>query len=150
MRTYTSLSTAKRPALTLGALAAAMLLVAACSADGAKNAACSSSAWIDGLFGETSEDRVEDCGAQPGQAASRTTGNSSAAPSADRIVYDRQSVSSVQSGLYDLGYDPGPADGQMGPKTRSAIMAYQKDSGLPASGKLTAGLVERVKTDAKN
>lgn len=132
----------------LGALGAALLLTAACSTDGARNAACSSSAWIDGLVGATSEDRVEDCGAQPGQAASRSTGASSAAGS-DRMVADRGSVADVQQGLYELGYDPGPADGQMGPKTRSAIMAYQKDNSLPANGRLTAGLVQRVKTEAK-
>lgn len=133
----------------LGALGAALLLTAACSGDGAKNAACNSSAWLDGVFGQTSEDRVEDCGAQPGQAARKTTGAAPAAAGAERMVADQTSVADVQQGLYDLGYDPGPADGRMGPKTRSAIKAYQKDSGLPANGKLTAGLVQRVKTDAK-
>ena len=134
----------------LGALGAALLLTAACSADGAKNAACNSSAWLDDVFGQApSQERVEDCGAQPGQAAARTTGAPRAAASPDRIVADRGSVADMQEGLYELGYDPGPADGQMGPKTRSAIKAYQKDAGLPANGKLTAGLVERVKTEAK-
>ena len=133
----------------LGALGAALLLTAACSGDGAKNAACNSSAWLDGVFGQTSQERVEDCGAQPGQAASKTTGAAPAAASPERIVADHGSVADMQQGLYELGYDPGPADGQMGPQTRSAIKAYQKDNSLPANGKLTAGLIERVKTEAK-
>ncbi len=42
----------------------------------------------------------------------------------------------VQQRLLQLGYAPGPADGQMGKKTRNAIMRFQEDNGLTAHSKL--------------
>ena len=134
---------ARRPRLALGAAAAALLLLtAACSSDGTKNIACSAAASIDNLFGTTSSGRAEDCGGTVGQAA-RTTGAKQAARPAGPQV-DRTAVSSLQARLTDLGYDPGPADGQLGPKTRAAIRAYQKDTGLKADGQVTASLLERI------
>ena len=44
-------------------------------------------------------------------------------------------VRQVQKALAAKGYDPGPADNSMGPKTKDALMKYQKDNGLP-SGQL--------------
>lgn len=44
------------------------------------------------------------------------------------------SISSVQSLLNRLGYDAGPVDGLMGSRTQSAIVAYQRDRGLPVTG----------------
>lgn len=43
-------------------------------------------------------------------------------------------VQNVQSALSELGYDPGSADGFMGPKTQSAIEAFQKDRDIPITG----------------
>lgn len=40
----------------------------------------------------------------------------------------------VQSELIAAGYDPGVADGVMGPMTRNAIAQYQADRGLPITG----------------
>jgi len=47
----------------------------------------------------------------------------------------------AQASLKTLGYDPGPADGQMGQKTVTALRAYQTACGLPADGVLSAGLL---------
>jgi|GEM_PF-3150704 len=47
----------------------------------------------------------------------------------------------AQASLKTLGYDPGPVDGQMGPKTVMALRTYQTDCGLPADGVLSAGLL---------
>lgn len=58
------------------------------------------------------------------------------------------SVSEAQSALSKLGYDPGPVDGIMGPKTRGAIEEYQFDKGLSVDGRLTASLSQRLQTDA--
>ena len=44
------------------------------------------------------------------------------------------SVSNVQSALKDKGFDPGPIDGAMGPKTRAAIKAFQGANGLVVDG----------------
>lgn len=40
----------------------------------------------------------------------------------------------IQRDLKQAGYDPGPIDGKMGPKTRTAIKAFQKDHHLKADG----------------
>ncbi len=43
-------------------------------------------------------------------------------------------VRRIQELLAKLDYEPGPADGQVGPKTRDAIWRYQFDAGLPLTG----------------
>jgi Putative peptidoglycan binding domain/Domain of unknown function (DUF4189) len=42
----------------------------------------------------------------------------------------------AQELLQRLGYEPGPADGDMGPKTRTAMRSFQKDMGLEQTGEL--------------
>ena len=46
----------------------------------------------------------------------------------------QQDIREVQRLLNARGYDAGPADGIMGPRTRSAITAFQRDSGMPVDG----------------
>jgi len=46
-------------------------------------------------------------------------------------------VTSVQQDLANQGYNPGPMDGVVGPRTSSAISAYQRDHGMPPLGKST-------------
>lgn len=48
-----------------------------------------------------------------------------------------QSVAQTQRALTELGFDPGPVDGQMGGKTRAAIEAFQASRGYPITGKLS-------------
>ena len=43
-------------------------------------------------------------------------------------------VQAIQRKLNDLGYEAGIADGLMGLDTFSAIVAFQQDSGLAATG----------------
>ncbi len=40
-------------------------------------------------------------------------------------------ISAIQKALIREGYDPGPADNQMGPKTKDALVKFQQDKGLP-------------------
>lgn len=44
-------------------------------------------------------------------------------------------VKKIQETLKELGYNPGSADGLMGKRTRGAISAFQKNVGLPLTGK---------------
>jgi peptidoglycan hydrolase-like protein with peptidoglycan-binding domain len=44
----------------------------------------------------------------------------------------------VQRRLKELGHDPGPIDGQLGPKTQAALKAFQTDYGLVATGDIDA------------
>ena len=137
---------AARPRLALGAAAVALLLLtAACTADDARNAACTAGATIDGWFGTTSAEREKDCGPAAGQSA-RYTGKPTRA---EAPLTDTATVSDLQLRLKTLGYDPGPADGQLGPKTRAAIRAYQRDSGLKADGQVTASLLKRMKVERR-
>jgi dGTP triphosphohydrolase len=41
----------------------------------------------------------------------------------------------IQQRLADLGYKPGKVDGLMGPRTRAAIRAFERDNGMPQTGK---------------
>ncbi|MBI1290049.1 hypothetical protein GC173_02230 [bacterium] len=43
-------------------------------------------------------------------------------------------IARVQQQLTNLGYDPGPVDGLMGPMTRNAIRSFQGDQELPVNG----------------
>jgi len=69
-------------------------------------------------------------------------------------VKGSEDVKKLQEALKAKGQDPGPVDGIMGPKTRAALKAFQKTSGLKETGELddqTAEKlgVEKPKTAAK-
>ncbi|WP_338879010.1 peptidoglycan-binding domain-containing protein [Achromobacter veterisilvae] len=51
-------------------------------------------------------------------------------------------VQAIQRKLNELGYEAGIADGLMGRRTRSAILAFQLDNGLVADGNATAALLQ--------
>lgn len=53
-------------------------------------------------------------------------------------------VQQAQALLSELGYDPGPADGVPGPKTRDAIRAFQETIGMPSDGRVNAELVKEL------
>ncbi len=53
-------------------------------------------------------------------------------------------VTRVQGGLAQLGYNPGPVDGVMGPQTAEAIREYQRDHGLLIDGQATPQLAEHI------
>lgn len=55
---------------------------------------------------------------------------------------DRQEL---QSKLTAAGYDTGGADGVIGPKSISAIEAYERRNGLPVTGQATRALLERLR-----
>ena len=53
-------------------------------------------------------------------------------------------VSLIQFALEELGFDPGPADGKLGPRTTAAIEAYQRSYDLQAEGQPTEQLLEHM------
>jgi peptidoglycan hydrolase-like protein with peptidoglycan-binding domain len=55
-----------------------------------------------------------------------------------------EEIRAVQRALIDQGYDPGPADGQMGRKTREALRQFQADEGLRAAGTDDAASLEAL------
>jgi peptidoglycan hydrolase-like protein with peptidoglycan-binding domain len=46
-------------------------------------------------------------------------------------------LSDVQLALREAGFDPGPVDGRMGRRTRSALKAFQSTNGLKQTGEVT-------------
>lgn len=56
------------------------------------------------------------------------------APQVAPVAYQLGTTRGVQGALLELGYDVGPVDGVMGPRTRAAVMAYQRAVGLVADG----------------
>jgi putative peptidoglycan binding protein/LysM domain-containing protein len=58
---------------------------------------------------------------------------------------DDDSVSGAQARLRNLGYDPGPADGKLGPRTSRAICAFERAQGLEVTGKLGKKTLDKLK-----
>lgn len=52
--------------------------------------------------------------------------------------------SGVQSRLHNLGYAPGEFDGDLGPRTRAAIQAFQSDHDLATDGQISDTLVAKL------
>ncbi len=50
----------------------------------------------------------------------------------------------IQEALAEHGYDPGPADGIVGSRTRAAVRRYQRDAGLPVHGAATKELLDHL------
>ena len=68
-----------------------------------------------------------------GQASSKPTN-----------VAHNSMVANTQAGLSRLGYDPGPIDGVLGPRTSAAIREYQYDFDLPIDGNATPALEQHI------
>jgi localization factor PodJL len=64
--------------------------------------------------------------------------------SIDKGAGARSDLARVQAMLMKLGYDPGSSDGLMGPRTRDAILAYQRSAGLDQSGSVSAVLLKSL------
>ena len=68
-----------------------------------------------------------------------------AEPRVSTPAFDRDTVLTAQRLLADLGYDPGPADGDPGARTRSAIREFQDDEGLTINGRASELLIEQLR-----
>lgn len=86
------------------------------------------------------------CAQPPGQAQ-QAAAVESAAPAANMPLV-RIEVQEAQELLRRLGYGGGGADGVVGPMTRSAAAAYQKDMGAPATGNVDRALLEMLRNSA--
>ncbi len=79
-------------------------------------------------------------GAAIGAGAGGYVGHEGVGPSepaaASTNASDTTLVRSVQQSLNDRGYSAGPADGQWGPNTESALRQFQAANGLAQTGSL--------------
>jgi localization factor PodJL len=53
-------------------------------------------------------------------------------------------VREAQRALRDLGYEPGPVDGIVGPKTREALVRYQRSEKIALTGRLDPETMVRL------
>jgi len=92
----------------------------------------------------------------PNAAANKVTmepawGDNASLPAAKASVQTPQNTAMIreaQDKLNYLGFDTGTPDGQMGPRTRSAIRAFQRSLGLPETGEVDSKLIEELKSQA--
>jgi peptidoglycan hydrolase-like protein with peptidoglycan-binding domain len=68
----------------------------------------------------------------------------------DRPERESDPVKAAQRALRDRGYDPGPVDGNHGPKTRAAIKDFQAAEGLKVTGRLDADTLGRLRARRTN
>lgn len=57
---------------------------------------------------------------------------------------NRSLVRSVQSGLLQLGYDPGKADGKINKKTIQAVKKFQEKAKIKINGRITHDLLAKI------
>lgn len=62
---------------------------------------------------------------------------------------DAPTVRYVQAALRNLGFDPGPVDGILGPATRDGIRRYQRAQDDEATGELTPDLLRQLLRDTR-
>lgn len=70
-----------------------------------------------------------------------------AAPEFDEEV---ASVAEVQAALTNLGFRPGPIDGQEGSRTARAVRAYRESRGLPRNGGIDGALSTSLRAEAES
>ncbi len=56
----------------------------------------------------------------------------------------RSYTRAIQDGLHDLGLDPGPVDGIVGPLTRQAVRAFQAAANVDVTGMISPQLLEII------
>lgn len=61
-----------------------------------------------------------------------------------RDDWPRNLVRAVQLKLKELGYDPGPADGMSGPKTRYGIKQFQSANNMTVNGQISDELLKEL------
>ena len=80
-----------------------------------------------------------------GKPAWKSGSGASSAPAQSAASGDPL-LHNIQSGLTSLGYDPGPADGKIGPRTQAAIRRFQSDNELAVTGQPSAELWSTIKS----
>ncbi len=89
----------------------------------------------------TSSSRSSGVSSSGSRTSSSASAPQAAGPNTGNLTKD------VQIMLTELGYDPGPADGLMGRRTRAAIRTYQLHSDLPVTGAPSQSLRSALATD---
>ncbi|MGI9482325.1 MAG: peptidoglycan-binding domain-containing protein [Hyphomicrobiales bacterium] len=78
------------------------------------------------------------------QAVRYTGSTTPRTPEANTGRESPSNLAIVQKGLSELGYQPGPIDGQFGEKTRAAIREFQRDRSLAVTGDLSPEMLAEL------
>ena len=78
---------------------------------------------------------------QPSYSTGSQGTSTSSAPKKPSAQYTRE----AQQLLTDLGYDPGPIDGDYGRRTAAAVKAFQRDSGITQDGWIDQDLLSALR-----
>ena len=78
------------------------------------------------------------------RALGRAGGHDLACDEQEAVSLDLGQRRRIQEALASAGFDPGPADGEFGPRTRRAIQAWQQANGHAATGDLTRAQAETI------
>ena len=95
----------------------------------------------DGVLGLRTRNAIEkfqrDNGLETTRFADQATWERLSVFKENGLVVDRQlNTPLVQSLLKEAGFDPGKIDGKMGPRTKNAVLAFQKAHNLKVDGKI--------------
>jgi hypothetical protein len=93
------------------------------------------------LTGESAPETVPEVAPAPAAMGPEATSDGVAALSPQASA-QRQMIAEIQARLLDLGYDPGPVDGLMGPQTRTAIEDYQRKNDFSVDGEPSPQLLQ--------
>ena len=102
------------------------------------------STQIDGTFKATASRRIANF--KPALIDKKANGifeNLPWATTPNAVKMDKK-VKVAQDLLNNLGYNTGTPDGAMGPKTRSAIISFEKSNNLPETGRVSNELIDRL------
>jgi hypothetical protein len=83
----------------------------------------------------------------PGAYPAAAPGGYPAPPSPGATsAVDPATVREIQAELQRRGYNVGPVDGRLGPRTRTAIREYEQRNGLPADGSPSPSLRDHMQS----
>ena len=82
----------------------------------------------------------------PQQIRKAESGAAGFRPGQNQSFADTPTVMYVQQSLNVLGFDAGPVDGLIGPRTRDAIRRFQSGTELPDDGEVSPDLLRRLLT----
>src|ERR1700738_3116644 len=84
----------------------------------------------------SAQSQTEPAVGQPQPNQPRQNQQATATPAAGPLNLTREQIQQAQALLKEKGFDVGDVDGVLGPRTRRAVMAFQRQRGLELSGQI--------------
>lgn len=96
---------------------------------------------------DTASDNAERRNENQTQGSAEVSNSPSVVQSSSSNNLTREENRAIQKLLSDAGYNPGPADGYPGNKTKSAIRDYQAAKGLPVDGLPSKTVLQNLRSE---